>query len=212
MCISVPGEPAMWESVISVVSPQTGSDEPVGIDGCESGTSELVGCVSACWSERVDGDDYELIGSIDGTTVSDVCLSEPGEPAMWQFVDGIVSPRTGSDEPIGIYDCNSRTSGPVSCVSTSGTGSTGCDAYESIGSVLCTYNSGVCISEPGEPDMGRCVSSVVLARTGSDVSVDDIGLGFGNWWPGWLCQSRMDWGCGMWQLWGACCPHPDRVR
>ena len=38
--------------------------------------------------------------------------------------------------------------------------------------VLCS--SGMCISEPGEPDMGRYVSSVVSAWTGSDVSIDDM--------------------------------------
>ena len=32
----------------------------------------------------------------------------------------------------------------------------------------------MCLSEPGEPDVGRCVSSVVLPRTVSDVSMDDI--------------------------------------
>ena len=38
-------------------------------------------------SERVEG---ELIGSIDGTIVHDVCLSIPGVPAMWDCVNGIV--------------------------------------------------------------------------------------------------------------------------
>ena len=56
----------------------------------------------------MEGDDYELIGSIDGTIVRDVCISETGEPPMWEYVDGVVSPRTGSDEPIGDDDCNSR--------------------------------------------------------------------------------------------------------
>ena len=54
----------------------------------------------------------------------------PGELAMWEYVDGVVSPQTGSDKPIGDDDCNSGTGGPVSCVSTSWTRSTEGDAYE----------------------------------------------------------------------------------
>ena len=58
--------------------------------------------------------------------------------------------------------------------STSSIGSTECAAYESIGSVLCTSNSGVCIFKPGEPDMGRYVCGVVSSRTGSNVLFGDI--------------------------------------
>ena len=94
VCISVPDEPAMWDLLLVVSRPGPGpmnrlsrmvvSPEPV---------NRLA--VSARWSERVEGDDHELIGSIHDTTVSDVCLSEVGELAMWEYVDGIVSPRTG---------------------------------------------------------------------------------------------------------------------
>ena len=94
------------EICVDVVSPRTGSDDPVG-------------CSSARWSERVEGD---LIGSLDGTIVCDVCLSVQGVSAMWDYVNGIVLPRTGSDELNGDVDCNSGTGGPVSCVRTGDVG------------------------------------------------------------------------------------------
>ena len=95
-------------------------------------------CVSTRWSRRVEGDDYKLIGSIDGMTVSDVCISETEVAAMWEYVDGVVSPWTGSDEPFGDHDYTSGTGGPIHCVRTSWTESMECDAFESIGRVLGT--------------------------------------------------------------------------
>ena len=162
----------MWQSVFYVVLPRTGSDDPVG-------------CGSARWSERVAG---ELIGSFYGTIECAVCLFEPGVPGMRDYVNGIVLIGI---ELIGDVDCNSRTGSPVSCVRTVGTGGMGCDTSESIGSVLRTDNSGVGIFELGGPDRKRCVSSVVSARTGSDVSIDDIVWGLetgdpvGCVSPGW---------------------------
>ena len=42
----------------------------------------------------------------------------------------------------------------LAVLDTSWTGSKEGDVYESIGSVIGTYNSGVCISKLGEPDVG----------------------------------------------------------
>ena len=147
----------MRESVISIVSPRTGSDElvdhdgcpsrtddPVGCvsDGCPSRTDDPVGCVSTRWPGRVEGDDCELIiYNVDSMTVDDVCLSEMEGPVMWEYGDGVVSPWTGSDIPFGDHE--------------------ECDAFESIGRVLGTYINGVCLSEPGDPDVtGESVGCV----------------------------------------------------
>ena len=60
--------------------------------------------------------------------------------AMWDYVNGIVLPRTGSDELNGDVDCNSGTGGPVSCVRTGGTASS------------CVRGAGIFApGEPGEP-------------------------------------------------------------
>ena len=134
--------------------PQTGCDELVDHDGCESRTCDPVGCVGTHWSGRVEGDDYELIGNVNGTTVGDVCISEAEGPVMWECSDGVVLPQTGSDDPFG--DHGER------------------DAFKLIGKILGTYLNGVCLSEPDDPDVGRCVSSIVSPRTMSDVSMHDI--------------------------------------
>ena len=78
---------------LSIISPRTGSEEPFGNDGCNTGIGDPVVWASTSWTRRVEGDDYEPIGGVDGTTDSAVCISKPGELAIWDSV--LSRPRPG---------------------------------------------------------------------------------------------------------------------
>ena len=74
-------------------------------------------------------------------------ISEPGEPDIWRYVFGGVSPRTGSDVSISDIVCASETGDPVGCVRTGGmegddyggtVALTWTGSGESVAGVICT--------------------------------------------------------------------------